>query len=43
MKSCRCPVCHQVVNFYTNDSPETIDCPRCGLTRLIVEKKEKKG
>ena len=40
MKIAHCARCKQEVPFYTNEAPELTDCPRCGLTRLIVKEVE---
>ncbi len=36
MKRAHCPRCKQEVDFYQDNPPKLIDCPRCGLDNLIV-------
>ena len=36
MKLAHCVRCKQEVHFYQKNPPQTIDCPHCGATDLIV-------
>ena len=40
MKRAYCVLCKQEIHFYQDNSPETVDCPRCGATDLIVREEE---